>query len=146
MRMPRGLGCMNGGVCAVPGVDRGRMDAIFGQLAEPTPAYTEQQMAQLSSIQHEYEARDASIADLIKEVTEVQEIMRDISVLVVEQGSMIDRVDQNITTTVEHVERGVEHIRRAHDASKSGAMATCIFVLLILVSIMFFIMLFVKFV
>lgn len=121
------------------------MDAIFSQLAEPTPAYTQQQMAQLSSIQHEYEERDASIADLIKEVTEVQEIMRDISVLVVEQGSMIDRIDQNVTSAAEHVERGVEHIRRAHEASKGGAMATVIFVLLIAIAIMFVLMLILKF-
>lgn len=72
------------------------------------------------------------------------QVMRDISVLVVEQGSMIDRVDQNITTAAEHVERGVEHIRRAHEASKGGAMATCIFVLLVAIAIMFVIMLFVK--
>lgn len=49
------------------------MDAIFSQLAEPTPAYTQQQMAQLSSIRAEYEQRDAAIADLIADVTEVQE-------------------------------------------------------------------------
>eukprot|EP00892_Ulva_mutabilis_P002033 jgi/Ulvmu1/11830/UM080_0041.1 len=129
----------------VPGLDKGRMDAIFSQLAEPTPAYTEQQMAQLSSMQHEYEQRDAGIAELIKEVTEVQEVMRDISVLVVEQGSMIDRIDQNVMVAAEHVERGVEHIRRAHEASKGGAMATCIFVLLIAIAIMFVIMMFVNF-
>lgn len=50
------------------------MDAIFSQLAEPTPAYTQQQMAQLSSIRAEYEQRDAAIADLIADVTEVQEV------------------------------------------------------------------------
>lgn len=36
--------------CAVPGMDRSAMDAIFTQLAEPTPAYTEQQMRQLTDI------------------------------------------------------------------------------------------------
>lgn len=120
------------------------MDAIFSQLAEPTPAYTQQQMAQLNSIQQEYEQRDGAIAELIKEVTEVQEVMRDISVLVVEQGSMVDRIDQNVSVAAEHVERGVEHIRRAHEASKGGAMATCIFVLLIAIAVLFVVMLFVK--
>jgi syntaxin 16 len=125
-------------------MDRSKMAAIFSQLAEPTPAYSEQQMQQLSNIQHEYEKRDEAVAELIKEVTEIQEIMRDISVLVVEQGTMIDRIDQNIGSAAEAVERGVEHIRRAHESSKSGAMAMCIFVLLIMIAIMFVIMLIVK--
>lgn len=78
------------------------------------------------------------------QVTEIQEVMRDISVLVVEQGSMVDRIDQNITAAVEAVDRGVEHIRKAHESSKGGAMATCIFVLLILIAVMFVLMLIIK--
>jgi syntaxin 16 len=120
------------------------MDALFGQLAEPTPAYAEQQMAQLTSMQHAYAERDEAVAELIKEVTEIQEVMRDISVLVVEQGSMVDRIDQNVTAAVESIDRGVDHIRKAHEGSKGGAMATCIFVLLVLIAIMFVIMLIIK--
>ena len=111
------------------------MDAIFNELAAPTPAYTEQQMQQLSSIQHEYEQRDEAVAELVKEVTAIQEIMRDLSVLVVEQGSMVDRIDQNIVAATQNVERGVEQIRRAHESSKNGAMATCIFVLLVAIAV-----------
>jgi syntaxin 16 len=130
--------------CAVPGMDRSRMDAVFSQLAEPTPAYAEQQMQQLTNMQHVYEQRDEAVAALIKEVTEIQEVMRDISVLVVEQGTMVDRIDQNIEAAVEAVDRGVEHIRRAHESSKNGAMATCIFVLLVLIAIMFVLMVIIK--
>jgi SNARE domain len=125
---------------AVPGMDQGKMDAIFSELAEPTPAYTDQQMQQLNSIQNEYEQRDKDIAELIKEVTSIQEVMRDLSVLVVEQGSMVDRIDQNIVAATENIDRGVDQIRRAHESSKSGAMATCIFVLLIAIVIVFVLM------
>jgi syntaxin 16 len=116
------------------------MDAVFSQLAEPSPAYSAQQMAQLSSMQDEYEQRDETIAELIKEVTSIQEIMRDLSVLVVEQGSMIDRIDQNIVAASEQIERGVGQVQRAHESSKSGTMATCIFVLLVVVAVMFVIL------
>lgn len=129
---------------AVPGMDRSRMDAVFSQLAEPTPAYAEQQMQQLTNMQHAYAQRDEAVAELIKEVTEIQEVMRDISVLVVEQGSMVDRIDQNVEAAAEAVDRGVEHIRKAHESSKNGAMATCIFVLLIMIAIMFVLMVIVK--
>lgn len=127
---------------AVPGLDNSKMDAVFSQLAEPSPAYSAQQMAQLSSMQDEYEQRDEAIAELIKEVTAIQEIMRDLSVLVVEQGSMIDRIDQNIVAAAEQIERGVGQVQRAHESSKSGTMATCIFVLLIVVAVMFIILVF----
>lgn len=130
--------------CAVPGMDQSNVDAIFNQLAEPTPAYTEQQMQQLTSIQHEYEKRDEAIAAMIKEVTEIQEIMRDLNVLVVEQGSMIDRIDQNIEAAAEHIERGVEHIRKAHETSKKSIMTTCIFGLLIMIVCVFILMIIIK--
>lgn len=52
----------------MPGMDRSRMDALFGQLAEPTPAYAQQQMQQLTNMQHVYEERDVAVAELIKEV------------------------------------------------------------------------------
>jgi syntaxin 16 len=130
---------------AVPGMDRSSMDAIFSQLAEPTPAYTQQQMQQLNDMQHEYERRDEAVAALIKEVTEIQEVMRDLSVLVVEQGTMIDRIDENIGAAAQHIDRGVEHIRRAHESSKSGTMAICIFVLLVAIAIAFVLMIVVKF-
>lgn len=118
-------------------MDDSKMDAVFSQLAEPTPAYTEQQMAQLSSMRDAYEQRDDAVADLIREVTAIQEVMRDLSVLVVEQGSMVDRIDQNIVAAAAQIERGVAQVARAHESSKSGTMATCIFVLLVLVGIMF---------
>lgn len=120
------------------------MDAVFAELAAPTPAYTEQQLAQLSSLQNEYAQRDEAIAGLIKEVTAIQEVMRDLSVLVVEQGSMIDRIDRNITAAAESVERGAEQVARAHEKSKSGAMATCILVLLVAITVMFVLMLIIK--
>jgi SNARE domain len=129
---------------AVPGMDQAKMDAIFSELAEPTPAYTAQQMQQLSTVQNEYEKRDEAVAELIKEVTAIQEVMRDLSVLVVEQGSMVDRIDQNIVAAAQNIERGAEQVARAHEASKSGTMATCIFVLLIAIAITFVLMLIVK--
>jgi syntaxin 16 len=129
-------------VGAVPGLDNSKMDAVFSQLAEPSPTYSAQQMAQLSSMQDEYEQRDEAIAELIKEVTAIQEIMRDLSVLVVEQGSMIDRIDQNIVAAAEQIERGVGQVQRAHESSKGGTMATCIFVLLIVAAVMFIILVF----
>jgi syntaxin 16 len=125
-------------------MDVGKMDAIFSQLSEPTPAYTEQQMQQLNTMQHEYEKRDEAVSELIKEVTAIQEVMRDLSVLVVEQGSMVDRIDQNIVAAAQNVERGAEQIRRAHESSKNGALAMCIFALLISIAIVFVILLIVK--
>lgn len=125
-------------------MDGSQMDAIFSQLSEPTPAYTEQQMAQLNTMAHEYEQRDEAVAELIKEVTAIQEVMRDLSVLVAEQGSMIDRIDQNIVEASQNVERGVSQIARAHESSKNGALAMCIFVLLVAIAIMFVIMVIVR--
>jgi syntaxin 16 len=49
--------------------------------------------------------------------------------LVIEQGSLIDRIDFNIEETVGHVERGVEHLRKAEEHAECTCASKCMLVL-----------------
>ena len=54
--------------------------------------------------------------------------------LVIEQGSLIDRIDFNIEEAAGHVDRGVGRLRKAekHAASPCASKCMCVLILLVL--------------
>lgn len=107
------------------------MEALLAQVSEPTPAFTEHQMQELESTALEYEKRDQEISSMLTTIHEIAEIMKDMNTLVIEQGTMIDRIDQNIEQAGMAIEQGNEQIERANESSKKGNLINVIFCLAI---------------
>jgi syntaxin 16 len=80
--------------------------------------------------------RDAEIVKVVEAITELAQIMRDLSTLVVEQGTMLDRVDANITGAAVKVEEGVRELVRAERSQRKGSAAVCISALLVMIAVM----------
>jgi len=68
-----------------------------------------------------------------KTVVEVNEIFRDLSNLVHEQGAMIDNIESNIEESVVKTSEGVEDLRKANDYQKSSRNKMCCLALIILI-------------
>nr|CAD1830992.1 unnamed protein product [Ananas comosus var. bracteatus] len=51
--------------------------------------------------------------------------MKDLSVLVIDQGTIIDRIDFNIQNVAASVEEGYKQLQRAERTQKKGGMVTC---------------------
>lgn len=64
-------------------------------------------------------ARDSQINELVKSINKLSTIYKELNELVIEQGSLIDRIDVNIEETLTHVEKGNEHLRGAEDNASS---------------------------
>ncbi len=62
--------------------------------------------------------------------------MRDLGALVVEQGTILDRIDHNIQQTDMKVKDGLHQIEQASEKQKSSRMMICIVALIVLIVVM----------
>lgn len=69
-------------------------------------------------------------------IVELAQIMKDLSVLVVEQGTMLDRIDANVSQTAMKVEQGVQELVRAEKTQRGGRAMMCIIFLIVMIVVM----------
>ena len=77
-------------------------------------------------------------------MNELNSLFRDVSLLIFEQGTVLDRIDTKIELAVQDVERGNEQLERANEYQSSNCFYTYISVLLGLIFVCILIMLFRK--
>ncbi|KAK6233244.1 hypothetical protein SCA6_003317 [Theobroma cacao] len=104
--------------------------------------FNEHQMAKLKrseafTVEREREIQQASILLLVVEsVNELAQIMKDLSVLVIDQGTIVDRIDYNIQNVATTVEEGLKQLQKAERTQKQGGMVMCATVLVIMCFVM----------
>ena len=77
--------------------------------------------------------RNEGINELVGSLNELGEIFRDLNTLVVEQGTILDRIDYNIEAAADHTEKAVEQLYKAESHQKSMRATWCIVCLVILI-------------
>lgn len=95
--------------------------------------FNEHQMIKLKKGQQE---REREINQVVQSVNELAQIMKDLSVLVIDQGTIVDRIDYNIQTVAVSVEEGLKQLQKAERTQKKGGMVWCATVLVIMCFIM----------
>ncbi|KAI4349704.1 hypothetical protein L6164_010266 [Bauhinia variegata] len=98
--------------------------------------FSEQQMTKLKKSEQLSEEREREIEQVTKSVNELAQIMKDLSVLVIDQGTIVDRIDYNIQSVATSVEEGFKQLEKAERTQKRGGMVTCATVLVIMCFIM----------
>lgn len=107
------------------------------KLTLPTPPLSALHPApQVSQAEALVEERDEEIRKVVETIAELAQIMRDLSTLVVEQGTMLDRIDHNITETAMKVEEGVKELVKAEKTQKQGRAMLCIMALLVMIGVL----------
>ena len=77
--------------------------------------------------------RSSQITDLVNSINKLSSIYKELNELVIEQGSLIDRIDCNIEETLGHVERGNKHLKKAEEHVSNSCAEKCMLVLLTLI-------------
>ncbi|XP_058738844.1 syntaxin-42-like isoform X1 [Vicia villosa] len=98
--------------------------------------FSEAQMTKLKKNEHISAEREREIDQVASSVHELAQIMKDLSVLVIDQGTIVDRIDYNIQSVATTVEEGFKQLQKAERTQKKGGMITCATVLVIMCFVM----------
>uniref|UniRef100_A0A804MY33 t-SNARE coiled-coil homology domain-containing protein n=1 Tax=Zea mays TaxID=4577 RepID=A0A804MY33_MAIZE len=74
--------------------------------------FTEVQMSKLKKSEAFTREREREIEQVVESVNELAQIMKDLSVLVIDQGTIIDRIDYNIQNVAASVEEGYKQLQK----------------------------------
>ncbi|EYU37250.1 hypothetical protein ABFS83_02G094300 [Erythranthe nasuta] len=98
--------------------------------------FNEHQMAKLKKSEAFTAEREREIQQVVESVNDLAQIMKDLSVLVIDQGTIVDRIDYNITNVAASVEDGLKQLQKAERSQKQGGMVMCATVLVIMCFVM----------
>ncbi|XP_021663593.2 syntaxin-42 isoform X2 [Hevea brasiliensis] len=98
--------------------------------------FNQHQTIQLKKSEQLTEEREREIKQVVASVNELAQIMKDLSVLVIDQGTIVDRIDYNIQNVASSVDEGFKQLQKAERSQKKGGMVMCATVLVIMCFIM----------
>jgi len=97
---------------------------------------TQQQIQQLSHIERQASEREREIIHIAQSINDLATIFRELSVLVIEQGTILDRIDYNIEQARDKVAEGKKELIIADEYSKKARTIKCILLLLFIVIVL----------
>jgi len=98
--------------------------------------FTAQQRAMVDDTEELVNQRDQEIAHIAKSIEELAAIFKELAVLVIDQGTILDRIDYNMESAVEHAQEGIKQLVKAEEHQKNALPFRCIVLLVVLIAIM----------
>ena len=84
--------------------------------------------------------RDKEIQKIAESIGELATIFRELAVLVIEQGTILDRIDYNMDMVVDTTKHAVEELHKTAKIQQQARPQKCIFVLVIIIFILLIIL------
>jgi syntaxin 16 len=88
--------------------------------------------------------RDQEVMKILESVNDLANVMKDLSVLIIDQGTILDRIDYNCEQVSVTVEEGRKELLKAETHQKNSRMVICIYFLLLMVVLMTMVVIFQK--
>lgn len=79
------------------------------------------------------EERESTIRQLESDIMDINEIFKDLGLMIHEQGDVIDSIEANVETAEVHVQQGTQQLSRAADYQRRSRKKMCILILVLLV-------------
>jgi syntaxin 16 len=97
---------------------RKKMEKLEQQIYEK--GLTDEQIRQILDNQRQILQRDQELEGILRSIIELQDMFKEFNQLVVQQGTLLDRIDVNIETTSYNVKEAVTHLTVAEGAQKAS--------------------------
>lgn len=109
---------------------------------EYDPGFNEIQTMKVDTMEVLADERDREVRNILQSINDLAQIMKDLSVLVIDQGTILDRIDYNMEMVATKVDEGVKQLVQAEKTQKQSRTILCIVFLLVAVIFMLFIIVF----
>ncbi|TXG66356.1 hypothetical protein EZV62_007631 [Acer yangbiense] len=111
-------------------IETGNSEQIFQK------AVQEQGRGQVIDTLAEIQERHDAVRDLEKKLLDLQQIFLDMVVLVDAQGEMLDNIETQVSSAVDHVQSGNTALQKAKKLQKNSRKWMCIAIIILLIIIM----------
>uniref|UniRef100_A0A7S0AHN8 t-SNARE coiled-coil homology domain-containing protein n=1 Tax=Pyrodinium bahamense TaxID=73915 RepID=A0A7S0AHN8_9DINO len=102
--------------------------------------FSDTQMQEVESMELNATQRSEEICRISSSINELHTVFKELAVLVIEQGSILDRIDYNIDQVVVQSKEANVQLQKAESNSKSNRAMKCIFLLVTLNLVMIIIL------
>jgi len=96
----------------------------------------DKQLLELKDMEKHASEREKEILNIARSINDLAAIFRELNVLVIEQGTILDRIDYNVEQTLVKVKEGVVQLKQADEYSKKARTLKCIIALIVMIIIL----------
>nr|XP_033818462.1 syntaxin-16 isoform X2 [Geotrypetes seraphini] len=123
---------------SVPLMDDGEDDTLYDR------GFTDDQLVLVQQNTLMVEEREREIRQIVQSISDLNEIFRDLGTMVVEQGTVLDRIDYNVEQSCIKTEDGLKHLHKAEQYQKKNRKMLVILILFVVVLVLIVVLVGVK--
>ncbi|KAJ1929488.1 Integral membrane protein SED5 [Tieghemiomyces parasiticus] len=97
---------------------------------------TDEQIATMKDNDTTITEREREIEEIAKSISTVAEIFKEMQTMVIDQGTLLDRIDYNVEQVVVHVVKANEELDEGNRIQKKGTSQKFVIILLVIIAIL----------
>ncbi|KAM3923365.1 syntaxin-16 isoform 2-T2 [Leptodactylus fuscus] len=123
---------------SVPLMDDGEDNTLYDR------GFSDDQLVLVQQNTLMVEEREREIRQIVQSISDLNEIFRELATMVVEQGTILDRIDYNVEQSCVKTEEGLKHLQKAEQYQKKNRKMLVILILFVLVIVLIVVLIGVK--
>ncbi|XP_074066454.1 syntaxin-16 isoform X1 [Macrotis lagotis] len=123
---------------SVPLMDDGEDNTLYDR------GFTDDQLVLVEQNTLMVEEREREIRQIVQSISDLNEIFRDLGAMIVEQGTVLDRIDYNVEQSCIKTEDGLKQLQKAEQYQKKNRKMLVILILFVIVIVLIVVLVGVK--